>query len=69
MARYGVFSLGQLWSLHSSAGWVRAYASRLGALEAALEALAADDDQDSELLLHDETGFLAMAPVRAFRDH
>lgn len=68
MARYGVFSLGQLWSLHSSAGWARGYPNRLSALRAAVEALAADDDQDSELLLQDETGFVAMAPVRAFRD-
>jgi hypothetical protein len=68
MAKYGVFSLGQLWSLHSSAGWVRGYPNRPSALKAAIEALAADDDQDSELLLQDETGFVAMAPVGAFRD-
>lgn len=67
MAKYGVFSLGQLWSLHSSAGWVRGYSSRLGALQAAWEALAVDEDLDTELLLQDETGFVAMAPITTFR--
>lgn len=65
MAKYGVFALGQLWSLHSSAGWVRGYSSRLGALQAAWEALAEDDELDRELLLQDETGFVAAAPLRS----
>lgn len=66
MAKYGVFSLGQLWSLHSSAGWMRGYPTRLAALQAALDALKADHDGERGLLIQDETGFVAAPSLADF---
>ena len=58
MAHYAIFARGQIWELHSSAGWSRGYVTRPRAVAAAVDALAADGP-DASLLLHDETSYLA----------
>jgi hypothetical protein len=65
VAKYAVFTIGQLWSLHSSEGWTRAYPTRAAAMAAATEALA-NEHEDAELHLQDETGFLVKARIENF---
>lgn len=65
IVRYGVFAVGQIWTLCSGDGRARGFTSRTAAVTAASDTIreAMAQGLKVELLLQDETGFLQRADL------
>jgi len=69
IVRYGVFAVGQIWTLCSGDGRARGFTTRSAAVSAAFATLRELMAQGLrvELLVQDETGFLQRADLASIR--